>query len=225
MASCVQSFAQAVGLLVASWFFGARGDAIYSSFGGRVTPTYATATTWLDWQKDYRLGVILVLPPEPVRSQINVFRAKYDPQSHKIVEAHISLTVPLQKEPNDRQWAELERIASQFQAFPINYGPLVSFLPKPGAALDIQPQAQLGKLRIALEVSGVFAGAPPRRYPFWAHMTIAEFASVETIQQLVRDLEGERSPTGSFFCEHLSYVVPDEEFRFIEWRVLKLGSP
>ena len=94
--------------------------------------------TWLDWQKPYRLGVILVLPPEPVRSQINVLRAKYDPQSHKNVEAHISLTVPLQKEPDDHEWAEFERIALRFQAFPIGYEPLVPFLLRPGAALDIQ---------------------------------------------------------------------------------------
>ena len=75
-------------------------------------PTYASAmTTWLDWQKHYRLGVILVLPREPVRSQINMLCAKYDSESHKNVEAHISLTVPLQKEPDDNQWAEFERIA------------------------------------------------------------------------------------------------------------------
>jgi 2'-5' RNA ligase len=181
-------------------------------------------TTWLEWQRDYRFGVILILPPEPVRSRINALRAKYDPQSHETVEAHISLTVPLQIKPDDHQWAELERIASQFKAFPISYGPLVPFLPKAGAALDIQPQAQLNELRIALEVSKVFLGAPPRRHRFWAHMTIAEFASVETTQQLMRDLEGERSPAGSFLCDHVSYAVPDEEFRFIEWRTLKLGS-
>jgi 2'-5' RNA ligase len=187
-------------------------------------PTYPTAMTWLDWQKQYRLGVILVLPPEPVRSRINLLRARYDPQSHKNVEAHISLTVPLQKEPDDRHWAELERIASHFQAVPISYGPLVPFLPRPGAALDIQPQAQLDKLRLALEVSEVFVGAPPRQYPFWAHITIAEFVSAEITKQLMRDLEGGRAPTGSFFCDHLAYVVPDEEFHFTEWRSLKLGS-
>jgi 2'-5' RNA ligase len=186
--------------------------------------TYPTAVTWLDWQKHYRLGVILVLPPEPVRSRIDLLRARYDPQSHKNVEAHISLTVPLQKEPDGCHWAELDRIASRFQAIPISYGPLVHFLPRPGAALDIQPQAQLDKLRLALEVSEVFLGAPPRQYPFWAHMTIAEFVSVETTKRLMRDLEGERAPTGSFVCDHLTYVVPDEEFRFTERRSLKLGS-
>jgi 2'-5' RNA ligase len=186
--------------------------------------TYPAAMTWLDWQKPYRLGVILVLPPEPVRSRINFLRARYDPQSHKNVEAHISLTVPLQKEPDERHWAELERIVSRFQAIPISYGPLVPFLPRPGAAFDIQPQAQLDKLRLALEVSEVFLGAPPRQYPFWAHMTIAEFVTVETTKQLVRDLQDERASTGSFVCDHLTYVVPDEQFRFTEWRSLNLGS-
>jgi 2'-5' RNA ligase len=179
--------------------------------------------TWLDWQKHYRLGVILVLPPEPVRSQINMLRARYDPQSHKTVQAHISLTVPFQREPDDHHWAEFERIASRFQAIPISFGPLVPFLPRPGAALDIQPQAQLDKLRLALEVSEVFHNAPPRHHPFWAHMTIAEFVSVEITEQLMRDLEGECAPTGSFVCDHLTYVVPDEEFRFTERRSLKLG--
>jgi 2'-5' RNA ligase len=185
---------------------------------------YPTAVAWLDWQKHYRLGVILVLPPEPARSRINLLRARYDPQSHKHLEAHISLTVPFQKEPDDRHWTELERIASQFQAIPICYGPVVPFLPRPGAALDIQPQAQLDKLRLALEVSEVFLGAPPRQYPFWAHMTIAEFVSMEITKQLMSDLEDERAATGSFVCDHLTYVVPDEEFRFTERRSLKLGS-
>jgi 2'-5' RNA ligase len=187
-------------------------------------PTYATATRWPDWQKDYRLGVILVLPPEPVRSQINALRAKYDPLSHRAAEAHISLTAPLQKEPDKHQWTELERITSQFQAFQISFGPLVPFLPRPGAALDVQPQEQLDKLRLALETDDVFHGAPPRRHRFWAHMTIAEFASVEITEQLVRDLEGGRAPTGSFLCDCISYVVPDEEFRFVEWKRLKLGT-
>jgi 2'-5' RNA ligase superfamily len=94
-----------------------------------------------DWQKAYRFGVLLVLPPEPVRTEINALRAIYDPVSHAGAEAHISLTVPFPTEPSDRAWLELERIASGFYPFTIRYGPLVPFLPKPGAALDVEPQA------------------------------------------------------------------------------------
>jgi hypothetical protein len=53
-----------------------------------------------------------------------------------------------------------------------------------------------------LEISEVFLGAPPPRHPFWAHMSIAEFVSVESTEQLGRDLEGERALVGSFFCDH-----------------------
>jgi 2'-5' RNA ligase len=165
-----------------------------------------------------------VLPPDPVRNEINELRARYDPRSHAIAEAHITLTVPLQREPDDHQWDELDRVARGFAPLTIRYGPLVPFLPKPSAALDIEPQDEIDRLRRALETCEVFAGAPPRAYPFWAHMTIAEFISVDDTKELVRQIGGDRAPTGTFVCDHLSYLAPDESFRFTERRALKLGS-
>lgn len=184
---------------------------------------FAEMTDWLDWQRPYRFGVLLALPPGPVRKEINELRAKYDPRSQASVEAHISLTVPFQKEPDDRLWSELVRVASGFTPFTIRYGPLVPFLPKPGAALEIEPQDELDRLRCALEICEIFEGAGPRQYPYWAHMTIAEFASVDATKELIRQIGGDRAPAGSFVCDHLSYLVPDESFRFTERRVLELN--
>lgn len=184
---------------------------------------YARMTEWLDWQRPYRLGVLLVLPPGPVRKEINELRAKYDPHSHAFVEAHISLTVPFQKEPDDGLWSELVRVASGFTPFTIRYGPLVPLLPRPGAALDIEPKDELDRLHRALETCEVFEGADPSPYPFWPHMTIAEFVSVDATRDLVCQIGGDRSPAGSFVCDHLSYLVPDENFHFTERRVLKLN--
>jgi 2'-5' RNA ligase len=183
-----------------------------------------TMADWPEWQKPYRFGVLLVLPPEPVRMDINALRAIYDPVSHEITEAHISLTVPFPAAPDERAWQELERAASGFGPLSISYGPLVPFLPKPGAALQIEPQAELDRLRRALEACRIFQGADPRRYPFWAHMTIAEFISVSDTEKLVKDIGGERAPSGSFVCEYLSHLVPDESFRFSEHRRLALGT-
>ena len=166
---------------------------------------YARTDAWPDWQRPYRLGVVLVLPPNPVRAEIDLLRARYDSRSHAAAPAHISLTVPLQREPDERRWGELARVAQGFAPFPIRYGPLVPFLPKPGAAL---------------ESCEVFAGAGPRAFPFWAHITIAEFVSVETTQELVREIGGDRAPSGIFVCDRLSYLVPDDGFRFTERRVL-----
>jgi 2'-5' RNA ligase len=179
---------------------------------------------WPEWQKPYRFGVLLVLPPEPIRTEINALRATYDPVSHAITEAHISLTVPFPAAPDERAWHELERAASVFARFQIRYGPLVPFLPKAGAALQIEPQAELDRLRRALEACQIFQGAGPRRYPFWAHMTIAEFISVFDTEKLVKDIGGDRAPSGSFVCEYLSQLVPDESFRFREHRRLALGT-
>lgn len=54
-------------------------------------------------------------------------------------------------------------------------------------------------------------------------MTIAEFASVDATKELIRQIGGDRAPAGSFVCDHLSYLVPDESFRFTERRVLELN--
>jgi 2'-5' RNA ligase len=167
---------------------------------------------------------LLVLPPGRLRKEVNELRARYDPRSHAIAEAHVSLTVPFQKEPDDGLWSELDRVASGFTPFTIRYGPLVSFLPKPGAALGIAPKDELELLRRALETCEVFEGAGPRSYPFWPHMTIAEFVSVDATKELVRQIGEDRALAGSFVCDHLSYLVPDESFHLIERRVLKLGS-
>jgi hypothetical protein len=44
---------------------------------------YVTDTSnWEKWQRDYRLGLILIMPPDPVAAQINPLRAKFDPRSH-----------------------------------------------------------------------------------------------------------------------------------------------
>jgi 2'-5' RNA ligase len=179
---------------------------------------------WPDWQRPYRLGVVLVLPPGPVREEIDGLRARYDPRSHAVAPAHISLTVPLQKEPDERLWRELERVVHGFAPFLIRYGPLVPFLPKPGAALAIEPQAELDRIRRALESCEAFADAGPRSLPFWAHMTIAEFVSVDATRKLVSEIGGGRGPGGTFVCDHLSYLVPDESFRFTERAVLKLRT-
>ena len=61
--------------------------------------TYVNDTsTWEDWQRDYRLGIILILPPPEVSDEIDLLRARYDPRSAAICPAHISLSDPLCRE-------------------------------------------------------------------------------------------------------------------------------
>ncbi|KKL35160.1 hypothetical protein LCGC14_2368310 [marine sediment metagenome] len=177
---------------------------------------------WEDWQKAYRFGIFLILPPDPPLTQVNALRSKHDPRGQSICEAHISLTIPLARPLGEADWSELESIASGVQPFSIRYGPLMNYLPHPGVCLVIQPQNELDRLRGALETASVFEGAPARKYPFSAHMTIAEFISAEQTESLMGELAGV-APKGVFACTGVSYVVPDAGFHFTERRRLELA--
>jgi len=177
---------------------------------------------WDDWQKGYRFGVFLILPPDPPLAQVNALRAQHDPRSQSICGAHISLTIPLPTPLSKAHWSELESIASNAQPFLIHYGPLMNYLPHPGVCLAIEPQYELDRLRVALETASVFEGAPARTHPFSAHMTIAESISTERTESLMAEL-ADVAPKGTFACTGVSYAVPDSSFHFTERRRLELA--
>jgi len=187
-----------------------------------VTHYAADTSGWEDWQKGYRFGVLLVLPPDPPRSQVDALRARHDRRSHAFCGAHVSLRVPLPRPVTPAHWAELEAMASGVAPFTARYGPLRHYLPHPGVCLRIEPQAELDHLRAALKSASCFAGATPRTHPFSAHMTLAEFVSADETQRLMRELAG-AAPRGSSLCDAVSYVVPDAGFRFTQRGRLQLG--
>ena len=187
-----------------------------------VTTYAADISHWETWQREYRFGVLLIYPPDPPLRQGNALRAKYDPRSQSTCDTHISLTVPLPRPLTEAHWVELETIASSIAPITVHYGPLMNYLPHPGVCLAVEPQAELDRLRAALETASAFAGAPVRRYPFSAHMTIAEFISGDETKSLMVELK-DVAPQGSFLCTYVSYAVPDSNFHFAERKRLDLS--
>ncbi len=187
-----------------------------------VTDYAEDTNRWEEWQKLYRFGVLLIFPPDPPAAEVNKLRSRYDPGGQAICQAHISLTVPLPRPVKDTHWSELQSIASKIKPFSVHYGPLSNYLPHPGVVLSIEPKDKLGMLVTALEGASVFEGAPARSYPFSAHMTIAEYISVERTNELMLELQG-LTPEGDFLCDSVSYVVPDENFHFTERARLELA--
>ena len=177
---------------------------------------------WKSWQTEYRFGVIVIFPPDPPLKEVNTLRSKYDPVGQAICQAHISLTVPFSGAADENSLEELRAIARRFEPFSIQYGPLSNYLPHPGVVLAVEPQAKLNLLRTNLERASIFEGAPPRRFPFSAHMTIAEFISVERTKELMGELSFS-APNGYFTCDHLIYAVPDDDFHFTERAILDLA--
>ncbi len=188
-----------------------------------ITDYVTEIDNWEDWQKQYRYGVILIIPPDPPREQVNAFRTQYDPRAQSYCEAHISLTVPLPGPVTEAHWNELESIASAVSPFTIRYGPLIHYPPHPGVCLAIEPRETLEELLIRLEAAPAFAGAPSRFFPFSPHLTLAELITVKKTQELMEELK-DIAPTGSFLCNGLSYTVPDGDFHFTERRRLEFSG-
>lgn len=185
-------------------------------------PEPHSADGWDEWQLTYRFGVLLIFPPEPLRSVVNDLRGRYDPRSQSFCDAHISLTGPAPRAPSEAEWAALEDAASKVAPFSIRYGPLKTLPPHPGVTLAIEPQDRLDALRAALEAVPPFSEAGARSHPFSAHMTIAEFIEPEHTQEIIEKL-GPARISGRFTCSRVTWAVPDSSFHFQEHGQLRLG--
>ena len=186
--------------------------------------SYATAMAqWEEWQQEYRFGVLLIYPPEPLRTRVNSLRALHDPRSQAYCDAHISMTVPFPRPVTAEDWAALAAVGEQYAPVTVVYGPPRQYPGVPGVVLNIEPAEQLSKLVMALESLPVFAHAVARRYPFSPHMTVAEFITLQRTEELLRELPaGELS--GTFECSELAYAVPDERFHFSATAFLALNG-
>ena len=78
-------------------------------------------SNWEKWQCDYRLGLILIMPPDNVARQINPLRAKYDPRTYAYCPAHITLSDPLGLELTAQRGAEIQRILSSIRPFTLHF--------------------------------------------------------------------------------------------------------
>ena len=177
-----------------------------------------------DWQKPYQFGTIVIWPPDEVRVVVNNQREENDPLSQSYCEAHITVTQPLLKNLSESEWNQVLSVVKDFRSFQINFGPLNSFLPYPCIWYEIEPRERILELRRALHLTGFFNLTLPHTEGFIPHMTVTEGISGPTVDgNLLKQLQKE-SRQGSFFCQGLAYIVPDQRFCFKEIRTLPLTA-
>jgi len=185
---------------------------------------YVTDTSkWEKWQRDYRLGLILIMPPDDVSRQINALRSKYDPYAYAICPTHISLSDPLSREMTPEREAELRRILSSIQPFILYFDKPQASTQHAGVGYPIRPHEPFCALKEALHTASVFAGEPYGRRNIPPHMTIAEFISIEDGLKLCAQLR-DSTPSGSFLCDRLEFIVPDQDFHFQRCGTFLLGD-
>jgi len=166
------------------------------------------------WKEDYRFGSIVVWPPDEVRRQINPLRERYDPRSHSICEAHVTVTQPFLVSPREKELDKLISIVSSFEAFEITYGPLNHFLPYPCIYYAIHPVAYFLEIRVSLHRSGLFNLSLPYTDGFIPHMSITDgMPDAEMTKEIFQESQTELTG-GSFQCDSLALIEPDEQFVF-----------
>lgn len=189
-----------------------------------IVITYATDTSnWEDWQRGYRLGVILILPPPDVSREVNSLRARYDPRSAASCPAHISLSDPLSSEMSSALAEEVRGALADVLPFELHYDRLYASTRHAGVSYRITPREPIGRLKQALHCTSGFADEAHRRRGIAPHMTIAEFISIDESLKLCARLQ-DTAPVGSFLCDRLEYMVPDDGFRFQRRLTFPLGD-
>jgi hypothetical protein len=180
-------------------------------------------SNWEKWQRDYRLGLILIMPPQEVSQQIDPLRKKYDPYGFAICPTHISLSDPLRRELTPEFEKEIQEILSKIKPFILHYDKPFASTEYAGVAYPITPKQPIDDLKKALHTAAVFDGKVYRRRYIPAHMTIAEFISIEDSLKLCADLQ-ESAPSGTFLCDRLEFIVPNQDFHFQKVSTFFLGN-
>jgi 2'-5' RNA ligase len=176
---------------------------------------------WAEWQKAYVHGVILIWPPDDVRTRVNPLRTTYDPVSQSACEAHISLTPPFLASPGEQDWQAIERVVARHAPMDIIYG-LVNSFGLDVIYLEVHPFEPLAALRDALLATGLFA--VPEHATFVPHMTITEgHSGVPITTELLGKLRATVA-CGAFRLSELAYIRPDENFQFTVRRSVVLGG-
>jgi len=169
---------------------------------------------WEDWQKVYQHGIMVIWPPDEIRKIVNAQRRAFDPESAAVCETHITLTQPLLNPLNDSERKQIQEIVRGFTAFDIQYGPVKSFLPYPCIWYEIQPVSKILDLREALHQTGFFNLSLRHTDGFIPHMTITEGLSGPAVDETLLGIIEAESKPGSFICQEITFIIPDEAFCF-----------
>ena len=178
---------------------------------------------WETWQDEFRHGAFYLFPPRDVAAPINELRARLDPKSAAICDAHISLSEPLVRPLSGQQLDELRSALATVAPCELTYGPLTSIDPHPGVVFAINPEDAFFALRAVVQSTSIFAGRDLPRAARVPHMTVAEFISLEATHDLLAELRN-TVPVGSFLCDRVDYAVPDASFHFELVLTLPLGD-
>ena len=174
---------------------------------------------WLDWQRDYRYGALVIEPPLELAAVLDPIRERFDPVSAARVGAHITVTPPFVAAPTPGDEARVGSVVRREPSMSLQLGRPTQF---GGSSVIYLPVVNAGaviRLREALLATGLFRLDLPHTTDFVPHLTISEFGTTPaTALRTVIPAPG----ASTFHVEAIAWVVPDEGFQFSTRRTFAL---
>ena len=175
---------------------------------------------WPTWQRDYRYGTLVIMPPPNLASVLDPIRERLDPVSAATIGAHITLTPPFAAAPSD---ADVERVRTACRGVasmrlrlerPTHFsGSSVLYLP-------VLPTEAFLNLREVLLATGLLRLDLPHTTDFVPHLTLSEFGAAPEVDG--RDMPPLEAM--AFLADAVAWVVPDEALHFAVRRTFMLGA-
>jgi hypothetical protein len=109
------------------------------------------------------------------------------------------------------------------EPFEVHYDRPTASTRRPGVAYPVAPQERFDELKRVIHQASLLECAAYSRREIPAHMTIAEFLTIEDSLRVCADL-ADTAPRGSLWCDRLEYIVPDATFRFQRRGTFFLGT-
>ncbi len=169
---------------------------------------FPDGTGWPDWQRAYRFGALVVVPPPDLAAKVDAIRSRFDPVSAAIFGTHITLTPPFARAPAPADLDRLSAVVFEFPRSELTHSSPTTFPNSSVVYLPIKPVEPLAALRTAILGTRLFESDDRDFVP---HLTLSEFgAEPEAVLTAARDAG---LTHGGIPLTHVTWITPDPSFR------------
>jgi len=177
--------------------------------------------SWAMWQRDYRYGTLVIMPPPNLASTLDPIRERLDPASAAHIGVHITLTPPFAVAPSSADEERVRLAIRGVASMRLQLDRPTQFSGSSVIYLPVVPTQAFMKLREVLLATGLFRLDLPHSTDFVPHLTLSEFGTAP-----VAVLGSEIPPPEAmaFLVEAVAWVVPDEAFHFKVRRTFMLAA-
>jgi len=181
---------------------------------------FPKGSSWLTWQRDYRYGLLVIVPPPEIASVLDAIRERLDPVSAATFGAHITVTPPFAAAPSAADEERVETAIRIVASMRLQLDRPTQFSGSSVVYLPVVPTHGVYALRTALLSTGLFRLDLPHTSDFVPHLTLSEFGGAPEDAFRANFLQPKAM---AFLLDKVAWVVSDEAFHFTVRRTFRLG--